>query len=153
MLGQRNTRPFLRAPAINGPPYVLWWPLDLRADAGLFVFAYSVYFFLTYTRLSGFMQTSFFFGAMLIVCYASFLMLGAAGYHGSRIFVRLLYRSVVDHPAEELPLHIGAPRAHMLPCSLNSISQTPLTHCLTKRALIRIHLTEANNSLSLSCGV
>ena len=38
--------------------------------------------------MSGFMQTSFFFGYMTMICYAFFLMLGTVGFRASLTFVR-----------------------------------------------------------------
>ena len=40
------------------------------------------------------MQTSFFFGYMLMASYAAFIMLGTVGYVSSLIFVRRIYRAV-----------------------------------------------------------
>ncbi len=42
--------------------------------------------------MSGFMQTSFFFGYNAVVCYAFFLMLGTIGFRASMLFVRHIYR-------------------------------------------------------------
>jgi hypothetical protein len=44
--------------------------------------------------MSGFMQTSFFFGYMTCVCYGFFLMLGTVGFRASLLFVRHIYRSI-----------------------------------------------------------
>lgn len=62
------------------------------AAAGLFVFGYCFYYYLARSDMSGFMQTSFYFGYMFMVCYAFFLMLGAVGYRSSLSFVRHIYR-------------------------------------------------------------
>ena len=58
------------------------------------MFGYCFYYYLARSDMSGFMQTSFFFGYMLMVCYAFFLMLGAVGYKSSLVFVRHIYRQV-----------------------------------------------------------
>jgi transmembrane 9 superfamily protein 2/4 len=42
----------------------------------------------------GFMQTSFFFGYMLVASYAAFIMLGTIGFAFSFIFVRRIYSAV-----------------------------------------------------------
>lgn len=60
--------------------------------AGVFVFGYCFYYYLARSDMSGFMQTSFFFGYMFMVCYGFFLMLGAVGYKSSLVFVRHIYR-------------------------------------------------------------
>ena len=40
------------------------------------------------------MQTSFFFGYNLMVCYAFFLMLGSVGWRASLLFVRTIFKSI-----------------------------------------------------------
>jgi hypothetical protein len=45
--------------------------------------------------MSGFMQTSFFFGYNAVVCYAFFLMLGTVGFRASLLFVKHIYRWVL----------------------------------------------------------
>ena len=45
-------------------------------------------------EMEGFLQASFFFGYMAVVCYAFFLMLGAVGLISSLTFVRYIYSSV-----------------------------------------------------------
>lgn len=42
--------------------------------------------------MSGFMQGSFFFGYMAIVCFGFFLMLGTVGWRASLMFVRHIYK-------------------------------------------------------------
>lgn len=62
--------------------------------AGLFVYGYCFYYYLARSDMSGFMQTSFFFGYMLMVCYAFFIMLGTVGWRASLMFVRHIYRAI-----------------------------------------------------------
>ena len=42
----------------------------------------------------GFMQTSFFFGYMLMASYAAFIMLGTVWFISSLVFVRRIYRAI-----------------------------------------------------------
>ena len=42
----------------------------------------------------GFLQTSFFFGYMLLASYAAFIMLGTIGFLSSLIFVRRIYAAI-----------------------------------------------------------
>ena len=42
----------------------------------------------------GFMQTSFYFGYMLVISYAFFLMLGFVGFYSCLFFVRKIYRTI-----------------------------------------------------------
>lgn len=44
--------------------------------------------------MAGFMQTSFFFGYMAMVCLAFFLMLGAIGFQSSFVFVNHIYKVI-----------------------------------------------------------
>ncbi|KAF5730269.1 putative phagocytic receptor 1b isoform X1 [Tripterygium wilfordii] len=45
-------------------------------STGLFIYAYCLYYYYARSEMSGFMQTSFFFGYMACICYGFFLMLG-----------------------------------------------------------------------------
>mmetsp|Transcript_10305 Transcript_10305/g.24091 ORF Transcript_10305/g.24091 Transcript_10305/m.24091 type:complete len:597 (+) Transcript_10305:111-1901(+) len=75
--------------------YRWWWrSLFSGGSTGFFIFAYCVYFFRFKARMSGFMQTSFFFGYMSVVCYAAFLLLGTVGFFSAHMFVRYIYRSI-----------------------------------------------------------
>ena len=42
--------------------------------------------------MNGFMQSTFFFGYMLMVCFGFFLMLGTVGWRASLLFVRSIFR-------------------------------------------------------------
>ena len=44
--------------------------------------------------MNGFMQTSFFFGYMGMVCFGAWLMLGTIGFYSSLTFVKYIYRSI-----------------------------------------------------------
>ncbi|KAL4352212.1 hypothetical protein GQ457_06G026320 [Hibiscus cannabinus] len=72
-----------------------WWRSFLcGGSTGLFIYAYCLYYYNARSDMSGFMQTSFFFGYMACVCYGFFLMLGAIGFRASMFFVRHIYRSI-----------------------------------------------------------
>ncbi|KAK8688830.1 hypothetical protein V6N13_087568 [Hibiscus sabdariffa] len=72
-----------------------WWRSFLcGGSTGLFIYAYCLYYYNARSDMSGFMQTSFFFGYMACVCYGFFLMLGAIGFRASLFFVRHIYRSI-----------------------------------------------------------
>lgn len=62
--------------------------------AGVFVFAYAIYYYLYKSYMSGMLQASFFFGYMALACYALFLMLGTVGFQSSLLFVRAIYRTI-----------------------------------------------------------
>lgn len=73
-----------------------WWWQSFASggSTGLFVYAYAVYYFFIRSNMGGLMQTAFYFGYNLIVCYALFLMLGAVGWSAAMAFVRYMFRSV-----------------------------------------------------------
>ncbi|GJN12371.1 hypothetical protein PR202_ga30643 [Eleusine coracana subsp. coracana] len=72
-----------------------WWRSVLcGGSTGIFIFFYCIYYYHARSDMSGFMQTSFFFGYMTCVCYGFFLMLGTVGFRASLLFVRHIYRSI-----------------------------------------------------------
>ncbi|KAA3466304.1 transmembrane 9 superfamily member 2-like [Gossypium australe] len=72
-----------------------WWRSFLcGGSTGLFIYAYCLYYYYARSDMSGFMQTSFFFGYMACICYGFFLMLGTVGFRASLFFVRHIYRSI-----------------------------------------------------------
>lgn len=72
-----------------------WWRSVLcGGSTGFFILFYCLYYYQARSDMSGFMQTSFFFGYMACICYAFFLMLGTIGFRASLIFVRHIYRSI-----------------------------------------------------------
>ncbi|KAG8493127.1 hypothetical protein CXB51_010624 [Gossypium anomalum] len=72
-----------------------WWRSFLcGGSTGIFIYAYCLYYYYARSDMSGFMQTSFFFGYMACICYGFFLMLGTVGFRASLLFVRHIYRSI-----------------------------------------------------------
>lgn len=72
-----------------------WWRSVLcGGSTGIFIFFYCLYYYHARSDMSGFMQTSFFFGYMACICYGFFLMLGTVGFRASLMFVRHIYRSI-----------------------------------------------------------
>ncbi|GAA0157288.1 transporter [Lithospermum erythrorhizon] len=72
-----------------------WWRSFLcGGSTGLFIYGYCLYYYYARSDMSGFMQTSFFFGYMACICYGFFLMLGMVGFRASLFFVRHIYRSI-----------------------------------------------------------
>ncbi len=65
---------------INWHIYLCLWPIRL-------------YYYYACSDMSGFMQTSYFFGYMACICYGFFLMLGTVGFRAALLFVRHIYRS------------------------------------------------------------
>ncbi|XP_057500832.1 transmembrane 9 superfamily member 3-like isoform X1 [Actinidia eriantha] len=72
-----------------------WWRSFLcGGSTGLFIYAYCLYYYYARSDMSGFMQTSFFFGYMACICYGFFLMLGTIGFRAALFFVRHIYSSI-----------------------------------------------------------
>jgi len=69
-----------------------WWRSFASGGAtGLFLYAYSAFFFFARSEMSGLFQTTFFFAYMLVVSWGVFLLLGTVGFFSSLAFVRLIY--------------------------------------------------------------
>lgn len=62
--------------------------------AALYVFLYSIHYFFFKTKMTGFFQTSFYFGYTLMFCLGLGIMCGAVGYLGASSFVRRIYRNI-----------------------------------------------------------
>ena len=58
------------------------------------MYAYCFFYYFERSEMFGFMQTSFFFGYMLIAAYAAFIMLGTVGFVSSLMFVLRIYRAI-----------------------------------------------------------
>ncbi|KAI3730463.1 hypothetical protein L1987_61633 [Smallanthus sonchifolius] len=72
-----------------------WWrSFFCGGSTGLFIFGYCIYYYFWRSNMSGFMQTSFFFGYMACVSYGMFLVLGSVGFCASLLFVRYLYAAI-----------------------------------------------------------
>ncbi|XP_078442239.1 transmembrane 9 superfamily member 2-like [Wolffia australiana] len=72
-----------------------WWRSVLcGGSTGVFILFYCFYYYHARSDMSGFMQTSFFFGYMTCVSYGFFLMLGTVGFRSSLFFVQHIYRSI-----------------------------------------------------------
>jgi hypothetical protein len=72
-----------------------WWRSFLcGGSTGFFVYGYCFYYYAWRSDMSGFMQTTFYFGYMLCICYGFFLMLGTVGWRASLAFTRHIYKAV-----------------------------------------------------------
>lgn len=69
-----------------------WWnSFFTGGSTGLFIFAYSIFYYTYRSRMTGVLQTSFYFPYMFLVCYYFFIMLGTVGFYSSLIFIRRIY--------------------------------------------------------------
>mmetsp|Transcript_26103 Transcript_26103/g.57030 ORF Transcript_26103/g.57030 Transcript_26103/m.57030 type:complete len:589 (-) Transcript_26103:1092-2858(-) len=71
-----------------------WTSFGMSSSTALYVFLYSIHYFLFKTKMSGLFQTCFYFGYMSMFCIGLSLMCGAVGYLGAAAFVRTIYRNV-----------------------------------------------------------
>ncbi|KAL0391656.1 UNVERIFIED_CONTAM: Transmembrane 9 superfamily member 1 [Sesamum radiatum] len=71
-----------------------WTSFFSAASTALYVYFYSIYYYHVKTKMSGFFQTSFYFGYTLMFCLGLGILCGAVGYLGSNLFVRRIYRNI-----------------------------------------------------------
>ncbi|EPS65883.1 hypothetical protein M569_08888, partial [Genlisea aurea] len=71
-----------------------WTSFFSAASTALYVLFYSVYYYHVKTKMSGFFQTSFYFGYTLMFCLGLGILCGAVGYLGSDLFVKRIYRNI-----------------------------------------------------------
>ena len=72
-----------------------WWPTFINGGAtGLFIFAYSFFYYFHRSHMDGVLQLSFYFGYTGIAAYAFVLMLGFVGFMSSFYFVDYIYAAV-----------------------------------------------------------
>ena len=69
-----------------------WWRALCNGGAtGLFIFAYSFFFFYKRSNMTGWLQTSYFFGYSALMSFSFFLMLGFVGFYSAFEFVNYIY--------------------------------------------------------------
>ncbi|CAM9594393.1 unnamed protein product [Ectocarpus sp. 12 AP-2014] len=69
-----------------------WWRSFFSGGStGLFVYAYSFFYFFNRSQMDGLLQSSFYFGYMAVISYAFFIMLGFVGFVSSLTFVKHIY--------------------------------------------------------------
>lgn len=71
-----------------------WTSFGAGASTSLYVFMYSIHYFMAKTKMTGFFQTSFYFGYTAMFCIGLGTLCGAMGYLGSSAFVRRIYRNI-----------------------------------------------------------
>lgn len=75
--------------------HMWWWSSLINGGAtGLFIFAYSFFYFFHRSNMNGVLQLSFYFGYTGIVSYAFFMMLGFVGFISAFTFVDYIYSAV-----------------------------------------------------------
>jgi len=77
---------------LNAEDYRWQWTAFLSGGStALYVFLYAIYYFFTKTRMSGALQTAYYFGYMFMFCLALFILCGTIGFMGTNLFVRRIY--------------------------------------------------------------
>lgn len=72
-----------------------WWNSFLNGgSAGIFIFAYSWFYYQYQSRMTGMLQTCFYFSYSFLICYFFFIMLGTVGVFSSLLFVRTIYKKL-----------------------------------------------------------
>ncbi|KAL8234550.1 hypothetical protein R6Q59_020650 [Mikania micrantha] len=71
-----------------------WTSFFSAASTAIYVYLYSVYYYYVKTKMSGFFQTSFYFGYTAMFCLGLGILCGAVGHLGSNLFVRRIYRNI-----------------------------------------------------------
>eukprot|EP00026_Physarum_polycephalum_P002246 Phypoly_transcript_02251.p1 GENE.Phypoly_transcript_02251~~Phypoly_transcript_02251.p1 ORF type:complete len:597 (+),score=119.32 Phypoly_transcript_02251:850-2640(+) len=72
-----------------------WWTAFINGGStGIFIYIYSIFYYMYYSHMTGLLQGSFYFTYMLIVCYFFFILLGTVGFFSALIFVRRIYRNL-----------------------------------------------------------
>ncbi|XP_058771809.1 transmembrane 9 superfamily member 1-like [Vicia villosa] len=80
---------------LNAENYNWQWTSFLSAaSTGVYVYFYSIYYYYVKTKMSGFFQTSFYFGYTMMFCLGLGILCGAVGHLGSNLFVRRIYRNI-----------------------------------------------------------
>jgi len=73
-----------------------WLSIFSGGSTALYVFAYSTFYFITKTQMTGIFQTSFYFGYMFLFSLTIFFMCSTIGYVATSIFVRRIYTDKFD---------------------------------------------------------
>ncbi|KAK9059597.1 hypothetical protein SSX86_020301 [Deinandra increscens subsp. villosa] len=76
--------------------YWQWTSFFSAASTAIYVYLYSIYYYHVKTKMSGFFQTSFYFGYTAMFCLGLGTLCGAVGYLGSNLFVRRIYRNIKE---------------------------------------------------------
>jgi len=72
-----------------------WWASFINGGStGIFIYAYSIFYYIYRSKMSGMVQSSYYFAYMFAVCYFFSLLLGTVGFGSSLIFVRRIYKNL-----------------------------------------------------------
>ncbi|TPX69998.1 hypothetical protein SpCBS45565_g02095 [Spizellomyces sp. 'palustris'] len=71
-----------------------WTSFMSSGFSAVYVFLYSIYYFVYRTRMYGYFQTSWYFGYTGLVCFGLLILLGTVGHLAAERFIRRIYRNV-----------------------------------------------------------
>ncbi|GAX72801.1 hypothetical protein CEUSTIGMA_g256.t1 [Chlamydomonas eustigma] len=71
-----------------------WTSFGISSSTAFYVALYALHYFLFKTKMTGLLQTCFYFGYTSMFCLGLALMCGAVGYVAAASFVRTIYRNV-----------------------------------------------------------
>jgi len=72
-----------------------WWTSFINGGStGIFIYLYSIYYYIYRSHMYGLLQTTFYFTYMAIVCYFFFILLGTVGFLSSLLFVKRIYKNL-----------------------------------------------------------
>lgn len=71
-----------------------WTSFFSAASTALYVYLYAIYYYHSKTKMSGLLQTSFYFGYTLMFCLGVGILCGAVGYLGSNLFIRRIFGNI-----------------------------------------------------------
>jgi hypothetical protein len=75
--------------------YRWWWrSFASGGSTAIFIYVHSFFYCVYRSKMHGFLQLSFYFGYMALVCWFFFIMLGTVGFFSSLIFVRNIYKNI-----------------------------------------------------------
>lgn len=80
---------------LNAEDYHWQWNSVLSGTStSIYVFLYSIYYFHFHTKMSGVMQTAYYFGYTFLLCVVFGLLCSAVAFSGAHFFVHRIYRNV-----------------------------------------------------------
>jgi len=72
-----------------------WWTsLFTAGSTGIYIFAYSIFYYIYRSYMSGILQAAIFFGYISIVSYSFLLTLGATGWWTTYLFLKQIYGAI-----------------------------------------------------------
>jgi transmembrane 9 superfamily protein 3 len=81
--------------SLNSENYLWQWTAFYSgASTALYVFLYSIYYFVFKTSMHGLVQTSFYFGYMMLISMGMGILCGTLGHWAANKFVRTIFQNV-----------------------------------------------------------